>query len=838
MGCVVVGMLGALLATAPAAPTPRTQSVAFARYRAGAFHQYLFGHGYRDLWTTPITVPVLDLAAFGGGLTPIEKAGRHQSVSLILRDAAGRHYKFRSTDKDTENILPDELRASGLVRLLQDQTSAQWPAAVLAVDVLATAAGVAHVQSRLFVLPDTDALGAFRRPFGGMLGTLEDKLDEKDPSATPGFEDVSEMLESKKLFKRLMAGGSERVDTRAYLRARLLDVLVGDWDRHPKNWEWVRRGQGPWEPVAEDRDQAFCRYEGLVVGVGLHTASLPLTHFGPRYGDVVSLVWTGLDMDRLLLAGVPWSVWQEEARALRERLTDDVIAAAVRRLPAEHVQLRGASLTAALASRRDHLADAARVFYRVLAAQARVVASDAAERADIVRTPESLTVRVAAQPDGATEVERTFDAHETQEVRLFMLGGDDEVVVTGRGAIKLRVVGGAGRDALDDRAGGGTHFYDSGAHTDVRRGRGTAVDTRRYDDVLLPTEDQPRDWGGSWGVPPWADIKGDTGVLIGLGLRHESYGFRKTPYASYQRVRAAYMFGAHRFRGDYFGDFRRSASGTHFELLASASGEEVLRYFGLGNETARARDDEDDDDFHKAEQEDYRLVPRLRIPLTSTLGLSVGPALRYNNTPPRADRFIANVQPYGVGRFGEIAFRGDLEWSRSNHKPVLPRGAFAAVGGSVTPALWSVERTFGEVHGEAGGNLGVLGTTLGVRVGGARVFGRYPFFEAAFIGSLKDDTTVRGLSAYRYAGDSRAFANVEWRVRLVRLSLIAPVDFGALALADVGRVFLEAEPSSQWHHAEGGGIWARPVHVDTIVSLTAARSEGDTRLQLRWGFLF
>src|SRR5258708_7760676 len=239
MGCAAVGMLGALLATAPAAATPGTQRVAFSRYGAGGFHQYLFGHGYRDLWTTPITVPVLDLAAFGGGLTPIEKAGRRQNLSLIFHDAGGRRYKSRSTDKAPTNILPAELQTSGLARLLQDQTSAQWPAAVLAVDVLASAAGVAHLQSRLVVLPDTSALGAFQRPFGGMLGTLEDKLDEKDPSATPGFEDVSEMLGSKALFKRLMAGGSERVDTSAYLRARPPDAPPGDRGRQPSHWRWA-----------------------------------------------------------------------------------------------------------------------------------------------------------------------------------------------------------------------------------------------------------------------------------------------------------------------------------------------------------------------------------------------------------------------------------------------------------------------------------------------------------------------------------------------------------------------------------------------------------------------
>src|SRR5690242_2662349 len=104
MGCAAAWALGAMLAAPPAG----TETVAFAQYQAGGFHRALFGSGYRDLWTTPIAVPVLDLATYGGGLVPLEKTGRHQSLSLVLRDAGGRLYKFRSTDKDTSNILPAE----------------------------------------------------------------------------------------------------------------------------------------------------------------------------------------------------------------------------------------------------------------------------------------------------------------------------------------------------------------------------------------------------------------------------------------------------------------------------------------------------------------------------------------------------------------------------------------------------------------------------------------------------------------------------------------------------------------------------------------------------------
>jgi hypothetical protein len=32
------------------------------------------------------------------------------------------------------------------------------------------------------------------------------------------------------------------VDARSYLKGRLFDMFLGDWDRHQSQWEWVRRG--------------------------------------------------------------------------------------------------------------------------------------------------------------------------------------------------------------------------------------------------------------------------------------------------------------------------------------------------------------------------------------------------------------------------------------------------------------------------------------------------------------------------------------------------------------------------------------------------------------------
>src|SRR5215204_3743365 len=51
-------------------------------YNVGAFHRSLFGENYRAEWTTPIRIPILDLAAFAGGLSPTKTGGGRQTKTL------------------------------------------------------------------------------------------------------------------------------------------------------------------------------------------------------------------------------------------------------------------------------------------------------------------------------------------------------------------------------------------------------------------------------------------------------------------------------------------------------------------------------------------------------------------------------------------------------------------------------------------------------------------------------------------------------------------------------------------------------------------------------------
>ena len=78
--------LGILPAGAQEAPQKKAREkvVPDASLAAGRTHRWLFGSGYRDLWTTAFEVDVLDLRTYAGGLT-ITGTGTDETVEGHIR---------------------------------------------------------------------------------------------------------------------------------------------------------------------------------------------------------------------------------------------------------------------------------------------------------------------------------------------------------------------------------------------------------------------------------------------------------------------------------------------------------------------------------------------------------------------------------------------------------------------------------------------------------------------------------------------------------------------------------------------------------------------------------
>jgi hypothetical protein len=828
---------------------PTRPAIAGEQYEASGFYRFWLGNDYRDLWTAPIETEVLDLGSFAGGLTPVMRVGGQQSKGLALKGADGRDYTFRGIDKDPSGILPEDLQDTVVDEIVQDQIAASHPAGALVAEELARAAGVPTVESRIVILGDDPALGEFREAFAGTLGTIS-LYPQPVSDTNPGFEGATEILDHLELYAALRRSPADRVDAEAFLRARLFDVFIGDWDRHRKQWRWAKLpGSDLWQPIPEDRDQAFSRYDGVLMAM-VRPRQPRFVVFGPNYPKMLGLTWNGWEQDRVLLTGLGWPVWERMALDLQKRLTDEVIERAARKMPPEYFTLDGERLAGALRKRRDSLPEAARDYYELLAGEVDTHATDQSEIAEI-RWSKDGTLEVTitpAGPDGEPTGEplyrRHFDPDETREVRVFLHGGDDRAVVTGpRGGIKLRVVGGEGRDVLDDSLTGGTRFYDASGETDLRKGPDTNLETRPYEAPItvahvpwLP----PRDWGHQTLSVPYSGWSADYGFFLGTGLDWRRYGFRKFPYSSRHVIRGGYAFRAKSVRFDYQAEFRRENSEAFTSLRAFASGLEILRYFGPGNETS----DDLDDDFYKVRQTQYLFAPAYTFPLVGALDLSLAPVVKYARTRDEEGTLIGELDPYGTGTFSQAGGAIRLDLDTRDNEAAATRGIHLRATGAVYPSWWDVEETFGQLYGDVSAYLTARGrfeTTLAVRVGGHHNWGRYPFHESAFIGGggfFGGSQTVRGLRQNRYAGDAAVYGNFEIRTRLGRMTLVLPADIGIFGLVDVGRVFLDGEDSDKWHPGYGGGIWLAYLNRNNTVSIAVAESEGDVLGYIRFGFAF
>ena len=811
------------------------------QYQAGWLYQFLLGREYRALWTTPVAAPVLNLATYAGGLQAVSKGGGKQTKSLLLRAPDGRQFFFRSVDKDASALLPSELRGTVAGSIVRDQTSSALPTAPPVVGRLMTAAGIPHADEHLFVLPRDPRLGEFQSEFAGMLGFLQERVgDSEGPSAH--WNGAKEIIGSDSLLARVAAGSNDRIDAPAFATARLFDVWIGDWDRHRDQWVWARHSDDTphrWAPIPRDRDQAFAKYDGLLFFFARQTAP-QLTNFGSKLPYIPGAAWNGRDLDRRFLVELTLPAWDSVAAALQSRLTDSAIAHAVAALPPEHQRLQGKQLEASLKARRDLLGVAARRYYQLLAEQVDVHATSEADQAELVRLPDGSVELTLGRPGAPPYLARKFEPEATEEIRLFLEGGDDHAVVRGKGGgIQLRILGGAGADQLvDSSKSGNNKFYDDPDGPSRTTGFGSSVDRRPYHPPpqSSPTALPPRDWGQRWAVNPWASYGPDMGALLGGSAMLTSYGFRKYPYAHRHRLRAGFATGPKTYRADYRGEFRRENSPGYADLRAHASGIDVINFHGFGNEISAPGDQE----FYRVTQDAFSLQPSIAFAWAEGMGtIKLGPVVKYASTDDRPGRFLATLGDlYGTGSFGEVGAGIDFQFDSRDRPTAATRGMFLELGGRVYPAIWDVDSTFGELRGVVTTYLTApvaLRPTLALRAGGRKLWGSFPFFEAAFIG---DPSTVRLGRVNRYAGDASAYGNAELRLSLFRSQVVLPAEIGLFGLADVGRVFLEGESSDQWHTAVGGGVSLAFLSRAHTLSLAVASSEERTGVYVQAGFGF
>ena len=420
------------------ADSTRVRVAAGAQYdRHGWWWRHLWGEHYRRLWAAPVSAPVLQLGA--AELKPVRRGGSFQTTSLHLATPDGRAFVLRSVDKNLSQSLPDARLRHWLGPVLRDQTCAAPPYGAAVVAALAEATGVYHTNPRLVYLQPDAALGLFGGQVPAALYLLEE-YPTRDQRHAPSFGGAGLVVGSAAMLQAVHAQPGAAVAARAYLRARLLDMLVGDWSRRADQWRWGQFRAGSrteYRPIPRDRDQAFFRFDDGWLTRGLSWVRPRYQSFAPTLepSAVEALTVTARPLDQTALALLPEAVFQAEADSLVGRLPDAVLRQALQTAPPEVRAQLTQALLPPLQARRAALLAAASRFWQVLQAEAVVTGTDAAERFVLTAAgPGRVQLQVWGRRPGSPDSlrgEQTYDVRRTARLRLYGLGGNDEFELRG-----------------------------------------------------------------------------------------------------------------------------------------------------------------------------------------------------------------------------------------------------------------------------------------------------------------------------------------------------------------------------------------------------------------------
>ncbi|WP_051359718.1 metallophosphoesterase [Adhaeribacter aquaticus] len=827
-------------------------------YKAGAIKKVLLGEHYRSIWSTPVKMPLLDLTTEKGGLQPYRMGGGKQTISLRLRNEEGREYSLRSINKNPEAVLPEPLRETFARDILQDQISAQHPYGSLVLPTLSKAAGVFHVNPKLVYIPNDPLLGPYLPRVGNTVATLEENPDEDHQDvASLGY--ARNLVGTEKVLERKQADNDNVIDEKGFARARLFDMLIGDWDRHEGQWRWAERKMEEgrfYEPVPKDRDVAFFKADGLIPYLTTRKwAVRNFQNFGYDYNDYIGLNLTALTNDRTFLSSVTKEQWVAIAQDIKAKVTDNVIAEALRELPEEVYKQSAPELAAKLKSRRDLLPELAANYHTFLSKIVDVTGSDKREHFEIKRLEGGLTeVHVRnIKRDGTLGrhlYRRTFDPKETKEIRLYGLDGKDVFNVTGnanKGSL-IRIIGGNDRDSIVDNSSvkglmRRTYVYDTESNNVFHFGPETKNKTDDYPEV----NKYERTAHKIPYVGPKISLQYniDDRLYIGGGFVYRTHKFRKEPFAAQHTFLANYAFVTSAYNIRYNGLFTDVIKDWDLELHASRNGPQLLaNYFGQGN---RRDADESRIEDYRVRFSRYIASATLNYDVFHFVKVGIGPSfdmfqVERNETGAIARELIAQTEPtsfdlnkyLGARMFMNISAVDNIINPKIGIRWLNEANVSRQLGGE----NMSFTRFASEVRFYLTPHFPFQLTWAG-RIGGTHNFGDYRFYQANTLGGT---TNLRGYRIARYAGRSTLYANFEARVKLSNYNIyLFPGSFGVLGLVDHGRVFTDDDPSRNpfkgLHRGVGGGLWF-DIAKQALISGTYTVGESEKLFNVTFGFLF
>jgi len=798
------------------------------------FKRLMLGNNYRKEWATPVKLKVLNIKTELGGLKIEGLGGGNQTRSLHLKDTAGVKWSLRMLNKDPAKAIPKNFRNTFAADIVQDMISAANPYGALPVPVLTVALGIVSPHPRYFLVPDDAALGIYRPIFANTMCLLE----EQDPTL-----DGSKGKSTFKIFNKLRDKDNHKVDQKLLLKARMLDFLIADYDRHYDQWKWGTIDTGKqkiYYPIPHDRDQALFYSEGLVMKYATWRR-LPFLK-GFRY-DIPRVTWLGYvarNFDRAYLNELDADQWREALKEFRSELSDSIISESVKAFPPEIAVIDSSKTAAKLKSRRDLMPAKGMIYYKFLAKRVNILGSNEDEIFRVSSAGRGVTVKVYTRKEnGDTDLlmySRKFDAHVTKELRLYGFNGNDVFSVDNdvHTKIKLRIIGGQGVDTFNIKGHLRNYIYDFNKEGNIVLAHRKTRD-RTSSDPLVNNYNEKEDNYTVWRFPHLQmGYNAEDGFLVGVGLFKRAFNFRKDPYATDQRLTSLFSLQNNAYQLRYEGEFRELFRKADIVAEGQFINPTLNNFFGLGNDSKK--DLNADLHYYRVRFTDLdgSVLIRKRY-FKNVLSIGLGPSFYYYASKYQidADRILATPSKVGLDSTSIYAPKAYAGGKLAVNVNNLNDELFPTRGIDWKTTLTSMQGfnnnskpiTKFESNMSVYASLSEPAKVVAVlKIGGGHIFSKqYEYFQALTLGA---NNYLRGFRKDRFAGSSLAYTDLELRVKICDVkSYIMPGAFGIVGFNDVGRVWVKGEHSNTWHDAYGGGLYYTPFNTVIISATTAFSGE-------------
>ncbi|MDY7394957.1 metallophosphoesterase [Aureibaculum sp. 2210JD6-5] len=822
------------------------------------FFKSVWGDHYRDIYSTKIKAKVATLDTLYGGLEIVRKGGGHQTRSLRLKTKDGKELNMRALRKSATQYLQtvlfkdtyveDEFEKTNVEGLILDFYTAAHPYAFLVIPDLSEVAGLYHTNPKIYFIPKHKYLGKYNAEYGGELYMIEERPEENyTGERTFGYADDIESTHD--IIEKIREDEKYKIDETAYIKARLFDMLVGDWDRHQDQWRWAQfdqeNGDKLFRPIPRDRDQVFANFDGALLDIVRVMAGLTkqLQVYDAELKDVKWINSAGIKLDRTLIQQSDKEIWINAAKFLQDNITDNVIEKAFSKIPEEVQDKTLQDIKDKLKGRRGNLVDIAERYYNYLNELVILTGTDKDDYIEVIRSGnKETTVKISRIKGGKKSdvlVNRVLNRDVTKEIWIYGLDDKDVFEVTGKAnnPIKIKIIGGQENDSYIINNGRAITVYDHKTKKNtVEKNKGARL---KFTDVYNNNIFDYQKYINKFTVTtPNIGFNPDDGFLLGLSIAKTVKGFEQNPFSRKHNLKAGYYFATKGFDLRYQGEF--AFMGEWNLLLGGVFTTENFtnNFFGYGNETVN-KDDELDKDYNRVKTSIYQanagFIKRSAFGSDYTFKAIVE-GIEIDNTE---DRFITEFMPLSNEDFYSRRYFTGLEASYNylsyDNKINPTRGMdfLLNIGGKT-----EIEDTK-NTHVYINSHLGFYNAlsrnrklVLKSNVATQLRFGdEIPFYQAAQLGGRNG---LRSFRAERFTGQNSFVANADVRYSFKSFKTkTLPLQIGVFGGFDLGRVWVENDSSKKWHNGYGGGFWISSAE---SISGTFNLFTGNEGLRFSFGF--